>query len=294
MTGFGAATASSSIGEVSVEVKSLNNRFLDANIKLPRELTSAELQLRDEIKRHLRRGKVDMFVRWIAAPGAQALYEINKPVLQHYARQLEDALHSIGGSEVRMDLNALLGLPGVVTPTAAAAEQDELLTTALQAAVKALENLDAARVREAQHLTAAIDEHLGAIEDLRDKIAQAKDELLEEYRRRVRERIETLAKSADINMDPARLETELLLHADKSEITEELVRLGAHLQTFRQTLASPPKNEPVGKPLDFLVQELLREANTIGNKARGVAVAQYVVQMKTEIEKIREQVQNLE
>lgn len=295
MTGFGSATTSSSeIGEVTVEVKSLNNRFLDVNMKLPRELSSAEIQVREEVKRHLRRGKVDMYVRWTAAQGAQALYEINKPLLQHYALQLEEALHSIGGGEGRIDLNALLALPGVVVPTASAIEGGALLSTAMAAVSGALQALNDSRFHEGQQLVSAISGHLDVLEQLREQVATAKDQLLDDYRSRVRERMEALAKATDVTIDPNRLETELVLYADKSEITEELVRLTAHLKTFRKTLAAPPAAEPVGKSLDFLVQELLREANTIGNKARGVAVAQLIVQMKSEIEKIREQVQNLE
>ncbi|MGI8906253.1 MAG: YicC/YloC family endoribonuclease [Candidatus Sumerlaeaceae bacterium] len=294
MTGFGAGHATTDLGEISVEIKSLNNRFLDVNVKFPRELASAELQLREAVKQRVRRGKVDLYVKWAAAPGAQALYEINKPLMQHYARQLEEALHSLGGNETRLDIGALLALPGVVGPTAAAAEDGVLLKTALVALTDALDALEQSRVREGGQLVDAICGHLDVLERLRAEISAAKDELLEEYRKRLRERMEHLTKAVDVALDPARLETELLFYADKSDITEELVRLEAHLKTFRTTLEDSRTAEAVGKPLDFLVQELLREANTIGNKARGVAVAQLVVKMKSEIEKIREQVQNLE
>jgi uncharacterized protein (TIGR00255 family) len=295
MTGFGTGRATSDLGEVTVEVKSLNNRFLDLNIKLPRELHVVEMQLRDLVKRRIRRGKVDLFLRWTAAPGAQPLYEINQTLLLHYARQTADVLQQLNAENKPAvpEIAGLLGLPGVVAPSSAASEDGAMVQLATQALEQALSGLETFRAHEGEQLVAAIHAHLDVLEQLRSEIETQKDSLLEDYRTRLKERLEHLMRASDATLDPARLEAELILHADRSEITEELVRLDAHFKSFRKTLASK-SNEPVGKPLDFLVQELLREANTIGNKARGVAVAQLVVQMKTEIEKIREQVQNLE
>ncbi len=291
MTGFGSAAQSCPQGEVGVEIKSLNNRFLDLNLKLPRELYFAEPRLREEIKKRLRRGKVDVFVRWTPAPDSQPLYHINAPLLRQYAAQVQEAL---GSTSVPIDAGALLALPGVVTPTQADAENGPLGQAAVEALAKAVAVLERVRAEEGEELAGAIAGHLEAMDAHRREVEQVKDTLLDDYRRRLNERIEVLGKTLDATLDPVRVETEIMFFADKSDITEELVRLDAHLKSFRKMLDGSGTGEPVGKNMDFLVQELLRETNTIGNKARGVAVAQRIVLMKSEIEKVREQVQNLE
>jgi uncharacterized protein (TIGR00255 family) len=295
MTGFGSTVVSDpALGEISVEIRSLNNRFLDFSVRLPRELNSAEARLRDEVKKRLRRGKVDMFVRYVPAAGAQVLYDINAHALQHYARQLADAAPMLpGGASAGLDMNALLQLPGVVTPGAVVSEDGPLVQLLLTAVSQVLDLLEQARKTEGNALARAISGHLDKLSVIRGEIEQVKDELLEHYRQRLKDRMEVLGNTFEVAMDPARIETEIMLYADKSDITEELVRLDAHFVSFRKLLEAS-SGEAVGKSMDFLVQELLRETNTIGNKARGVTVASKIVQMKSEIEKIREQVQNLE
>jgi uncharacterized protein (TIGR00255 family) len=142
-------------------------------------------------------------------------------------------------------------------------------------------------------LVEAIEGHLGCLEQYTREVTEVKETLLDEYRNRLKERIEKIQEKVQATVDPARLEMELVLFADKSDITEELVRLQAHFAALHK-LCAPNFLDPIGKSMDFLVQELLREVNTIGNKARGLPVATRVVQMKSQIEKIREQVQNLE
>lgn len=294
MTGFGASSSSSSLGEISVEVKSLNNRFLDVSVRSPRELFSTELKIRDLVKRMLRRGKVDVYVRFTPAAGAEALFEIDRNLLRHYADSLTAALKdSESFSGVKPDPTALLQLPGVVNPTPAARDDGPLSELVLHTLGKALEALDQSRRAEGAELGAVMSNHLDNLLKHRADVESVKDELLQEYRTRLKERIEVLGKTLEATLDPVRVETEIMFYADKSDITEELVRLDAHLKAFAKMLESD-SGEPVGKPMDFLVQELLRETNTIGNKARGVAVASRIVQMKSEIEKVREQVQNLE
>jgi len=294
MTGFGTATRrDTALGEISVEVRSLNNRFLDFNVRLPRELSSLESTLRDLVKKRFRRGKVDMFVRYVPAPEAQPLSTINRHALQHYAQQVSDALGQVPGAADRLDLAALLSLPGVVTSSDSAAEDGPLVTLAYKAVEEALVKMEQARYCEGEAMQAALQDHLERLGQLRSEIERAKDELLAEYRTRLKDRMEVLGKTLDVALEPARIETEIMLYADKSDITEELVRLDAHLVSFAKMIENPD-GEPAGKSMDFLVQELLRETNTIGNKARGVSVASSIIQMKSEIEKIREQVQNLE
>ena len=290
MTGFGSVVRNDvALGEVSIDVRSVNNRFLDFSVRLPREFNAMEPRIREDVKKRLRRGKVDMYVRYVPAPDAQALYNINAAALRHYSTQVSDAF----GDGSTADLGALLQLPGVVNPAPAASEDGplvQLVSEAVQAALDALENV---RAVEGNALVAAIAEHLDVMQNLRAEVEQEKDELLADYRNRLKERIEVLGKTLEATLDPIRVETEIMFFADKSDITEELVRLDAHIKSFRKMMERDT-GEPVGKSMDFLVQELLRETNTIGNKARGVSVASKIVAMKSEIEKIREQVQNLE
>jgi uncharacterized protein (TIGR00255 family) len=291
MTGYGSAVASSELGEFAAEVRSLNNRFLDLNIRLPREFGFLEMALRDEVKKRIRRGKVDLFLRWTSAEGAPALYEINRPLMRHYATELREALGLAEGSS--LDSAALLQLPGAVNPTRTAMDDDALLKAAVPAVQGALDAIDRTRLAEGAALVAAIGGLLDEIAVLRDEVAARKDELTEEYRLRLRERVATIEKQLGTPLDAVRIETEVLLYAERSDITEELVRLETHIKAFRKLCANSSA-DAVGKGMDFLVQELLREANTIGNKARGLEIATRVVRMKGEIEKIREQVQNIE
>ncbi len=291
MTGFGSALASSPAGEFAVEIKAVNNRFLDQNVRLPRELNFLEPAIRDEVKARVRRGKLDLFVRWSPAAGAAPLAEVNGPLLRHYATQIREALGLATSAPV--DIAALLQLPGTVISTSAAGDDEALVEAALQPVRAALEALDETRRREGAKLAAAILEVVDGIERMCAEVESLKDTLVEETRVRIRERLDQIEKNTGVVLEPGRLEAEVILFADKADITEEVVRLAAHVGAMRR-LCGGSQTEGVGKTMDFLVQELLREVNTIGNKARGLEISQRVVRMKSEIEKIREQVQNIE
>lgn len=291
MTGFGAALSSTPHGEFAVEIKTVNNRFLDQNVRVPRELNFLEMQVREVVKAGIRRGKADVFIRWTAPAGAAPLYEVNGALLRHYADGVRAALGLPAHAPV--DAGALLQLPGTVSPTAAVTDDGALALAAQDAVRQALDALDATRRAEGAKLAEAIVGTLDTVEALCAEIAELKDTLVAEVASRLRERMDQITKTAGVQPDPGRAEQEVLVFADKCDITEELVRLDAHIGSFRK-LCSGRADEGVGKAMDFLVQELLREANTIGNKARGLEVANRVVRMKGEIEKIREQVQNIE
>jgi uncharacterized protein (TIGR00255 family) len=290
MTGYGTATVAHELGEFTAEVKSLNARFLDVSVRTPKELAFAEMAVREEVKRHVRRGKVDVSVRWVPAPGAVPAAAINGHLLKHYL----DALYDAVGPEVAAAASpALLGLPGVVTNTSLPPDGGRLQAAALDAVGAALRALDESRCAEGAAHAAAILAHVEVLEHFRLEVALARNAAMEEHAARLRARIEDLTRNLALQADPARLEMEIALMADKCDITEELVRLDAHLAAFRAQ-CDPANPEPVGKTLDFLTQEIQREVTTIGNKARGVPAARRVLDMKGEIEKIREQVQNLE
>ena len=295
MTGFGAGTATTPAGDIAVEVRSVNNRFLDFSVRLPHELAACEAALRDEARRRLRRGKVEMTVRFSpsAADGAAPPGRIDGPLLRAYARAVAEALAGIDGMPPP-DTGALLALPGVVTTQRVGADADGALARATLAAARAaLDALDAARATEGAALAAAIAESLATLETLRDDAAAAKDRLMAEHEARLLARVQQLRAKVDPTLDPGRVAAELALVADRCDITEELVRLEAHLAACRKTL-TPENPEPAGKPVDFLAQELLREANTLGGKARSVEAGAAMLAMKAEIEKIKEQVANLE
>jgi uncharacterized protein (TIGR00255 family) len=298
MTGYGSASHSTTLGEFSAEVKSLNNRFLDLTIKLPRELAFAEPEARELLKNRLNRGKIDLYVRWSPAPGTSPLYEINEQMLREYARQAHSALGSISGEStngtaIQFELGALLALPGVVNPARVATTDSGLAEAVRAVAKEALDVLENTRRAEGSALADAIRRHLDDILQMKTEVEQRKSELVEEFRQKLSERIEALLKNSSGTIEPGRLEAEVAILADKADITEELVRLDTHLVAMRKLL-DENGTRPVGKSMDFLVQEIVRETNTIGNKARSAAVASTVVRMKSEAEKIREQVQNIE
>ncbi|MCX7718726.1 MAG: YicC family protein [Candidatus Sumerlaeaceae bacterium] len=290
MTGYGTATVTHELGEFTAEVKSLNGRFLDVTVRMPKELAFAEMAVREEVKRRVRRGKVDVYLRWVPAPGAVPAAAINAHLLKHYLDSLYDAV----GPEVAAAASpALLALPGVVANASPPPDGTRLQAAALDAVGAALRVLDESRAAEGAAHAAAILAHIEVLEHFRLEVALARNAAMDEQAARLRARVEELTRSLALQADPGRLEMEIALMADRCDITEELVRLDAHLAAFRAQ-CDPANPEPVGKTLDFLTQELQREVTTIGNKARGVPAAKRVVDMKAEIEKIREQVQNLE
>lgn len=288
MTGYGSAVVHTDAGEFSADLKTVNNRFLDVAMRLPRELGFAEAALREVLRRRIRRGKAELSVRWTPPPGAPPLYEIDKALLAFYRAQVEEAL---GGSAV--DAGALLALPGVVNAAAHPADEERIIAGLVAATQAAADRLDAARIAEGAHLVEDLLARADTLASESDAMEAVRDELFAEYATRLRERMAQIAQAAGVETDASRAEQEVLLFADRSDITEELVRFRGHLDALRG-LCRNGGGDGAGKTLDFLTQELLREANTMGNKARWLEAARRVVTMKNEIEKIREQAQNLE
>ncbi len=291
MTGYGAATKASEYGEFFAEIRSVNNRYLDLNLRLPRELGFLEPPVRDYLRNHVRRGKVDLFLRWTPAPSAPPPCEINLALLRHFTEELRPLLEA--HPQVSLDLGALMALPGVVNPTVLAAESQALGKAALEAVRAAFAVFDQARRTEGAALANAVRAHLAEVERCVTQIEQLKTEIDAAIRERLAERIRELAATAGVAPEPGRLEMELALAADKADVTEELVRLRAHLAAFKKALENSGP-EPVGKTFDFVLQELHREITTLGTKARHAAISPAIVAAKNELEKIREQVQNIE
>ena len=296
MTGFGSASRdAAAVGlegvVVEVEARSVNHRHLDLRIRLPKRMGDRETALKQRVQGRLGRGKVDVTVNLVLG-GATTQLEIDETVAAQYV----DAARALGdrhGLDANLDASTLLALPGVTRVLEAELDPDRIgpvLDAAFDAALDALVEM---RTREGQALAAELESRLGTVDALAQAFEVRADEVLAVARQRLEKRAEQIKRDVGM-LDEARLHQEIVIAADRLDITEELVRLRSHVAQFREILAGGGSGEPVGRRLDFLLQELGREANTVGSKANDAPLAQDVVALKTELERIREQVQNVE
>jgi uncharacterized protein (TIGR00255 family) len=292
MTGFGRSEVTTPLGVFCVEIKAVNHRFLDARVHLPREFSALEIPMLKTVKDRVGRGKLEVLVRWTPAGGTAFLQRFNRPALEVYQRDLREMAQSLGHAD-GPSFEFLLGLPGVAEKEFSLFDSPELLEQAQQALNEALDELLAERLREGRALVLEFLERLDALERLRLRVEERQPEVTEAYRARLDKRAEEWAKMASVELDKIRLETEVLMFAERADVREELVRLNTHLAAFRQML-DLEDDKSQGRQMEFLCQELLREANTIASKARDTAIISSVLEMKNEIEKIREQIMNIE
>jgi uncharacterized protein (TIGR00255 family) len=286
MTGFGAAEGEVGGALVAVEVRSVNHRYFNPSIKLPSEFTRWEGDVRDALRRGVSRGHVTLVAR--VAREEQTEGRIDEARFAAYVQQLR-ALQERYGLEPTLDVGTVLRLPDVLASSddgvqGSAPELVDIVSRAVAA-------LDAMRVAEGARLAAYVEERLDAIAQAVNRIAARAPERLIEQRDRLRLAVQELA--GGIAIDDQRLAQEIALLADRLDVSEEISRFGAHLDAFRTTLRNAPA-DGVGKRLGFLLQELLREANTTGSKANDSTILQDVLGIKEELERIREQVENLE
>jgi uncharacterized protein (TIGR00255 family) len=290
MTGFGRASFLVADVAHEVEVRSVNHRYLDARVRLPRLLAAFEADVRARIQARFARGKLDLGVTAAAAAPSPRL-EIDLAVARDYMRAAR-AL-AADGVPSRIDAGTLLSLPGVSRFAEAAVPVEALREALLRATDDALDGLEAMRRAEG----AAIERDLlarAAEVDLRaQRLAARAGEVQAAARERLRRRAEQLRQETGLG-DDARLHQELVLAADRLDVTEELVRLRSHVEQLRRIAAEGDSGKPVGRRLDFLLQEFAREANTIGSKGSDAPIAHEIVELKAEIERMREQVQNIE
>jgi len=292
MTGFGSATLKHPLGQLTVEIKTYNSRYLDFNFRVPGVLSFVEPRLRDYLKTEIRRGKVDIWIGWEQRSSTLASVQINTDAIQSLYRQLA-ALKKRLKIRQEIPLVSLLQLPGSVTHATPHIDKEYLWEAIKTATRKVLRQLQAMRKAEGKALAGDISHRVRLLEQTQKTLWARKNEIIEKYRRHLTDRLAKITPPSGVALVSERLEAEVLLYADKSDITEELVRLKSHLDAMRKLLQSKSR-DPIGKRLEFLSQELLREANTIGAKARDTTVAPLTLTMKSEIEKIREQLQNLE
>ncbi|MCE5235914.1 MAG: YicC/YloC family endoribonuclease [Clostridiaceae bacterium] len=289
MTGFGRASAVEDGREFTVELKSVNHRYLDLNFRMPRHIGFVEDTLRKAITDALSRGHVEVYVNYRNLRSDARRVEIDAALLGEYLRAAREAAKEY---ELKDDigLSRALGLQDVTDIVEAEEDRDAVNAVALTAVGKALEELKKMRALEGGRLADDLIARAKTLSEIGGKIALRAPTVVEEYRVKLTERIEALLNGT-IEVDRARLATEVALFADKASIDEELVRLKSHLAQTELLLNS---GEPAGRKLDFIVQELNREFNTIGSKANDAEIVRLVVSGKAEIEKIREQVQNIE
>ena len=287
MTGFGQAAGSTEAAAVSVEIKTVNGRYLDINLRLPKELASVEPDLRKELQRSLGRGRVDVFVNLTLK--ATDRYELNQSLVQNYMTIADDvrALGVTGSLEV----TTLLPLPGVVVSRQMDVDSEGVLETLHTVFCQALDRLIALREKEGEELRKDLKKRIEKIGRLVESIEGKTDEINSHYRQKLESRLQELAKSEQI--DHNRLSQEVVYYLERSDITEEITRLRSHLGLFLESLAVP-EGEVVGRRLDFICQEISREINTVLSKSPLADISEPALEGKTEADKIREQVQNVE
>ena len=285
MTGFGRGEAVLTNRKITVEIRSLNSKQLDMNVRVPSLYRQSEYEIRDTVAKALGRGKVDVTVS-VENTSVQTSAHINKDVFREYLRQMNDALN-YSGIDAGYDamLPALMRMPDVVSTETAAVGDDEL--AALRGAVAdAVTAIDAFRTQEGAILIADLLKRVGRIEEYKQQVVPFEKARTDAIRSRIREHLAQLAAEVDSN----RLEQEMIFYIEKLDITEEKVRLTNHCRYFREVAA---EEEGAGRKLGFIAQEMGREINTMGSKANDSDIQILVVKMKDELEKIKEQVLNI-
>ncbi|MBM6900101.1 YicC family protein [Gemmiger formicilis] len=288
MTGYGRAGALLHGRDIKVELRSVNARFFEYSSRIPRSCAFLEDKLKKQVASKVSRGKVELNLSIQTVTAADTVVTVNWQLAQGYRAALNAMSERM---DLKNDVTAgmLARFPDVLTQTAAPTDEEELWQDVQSVAEQAVEAFVAMRATEGEKLKEDVENRLNVIEQLVAQIEQNSAGRVQAYSDKLYARLQELL--ADRNIDEARLVTEAAIFADKTAIDEETVRLHSHVAQYREILAL---NEPIGRKLDFLTQELNRESNTIGSKCQDVAITRLVVELKSEIEKIREQIQNIE
>ncbi len=289
MTGFGMGEYKDDKYNISVECKTINHKYLDVNPRLPRKVSFLEDRLRQLVKDYISRGRVDMFIKFdtVISSGAKLVYD------EDLAKQYFEILKRIkDGFDLKQEINPveISKFPEVVSVTEAEDDEEILWNALREASEKALISLSNMRKEEGTKLEKDIIERANLLEKYIDDVERFSDTVVEDYRVRLSQRIGEILENPAL-VDEARLAQEVAIYADKSSITEEIVRFRSHINQLRNTIVN---DDSIGRKLDFLIQEMNREVNTIGSKSSAIDITNLVIQIKAELEKIREQVQNIE
>lgn len=288
MTGYGRRQLTLDGREITVEIKTVNHRFLDVSMRLPRTLSFAEEAVRKQLGRHLRRGHADVTVSYVNLRTDARIVRVDEGLAAQYQQAIKTLGKVLDGTGDIDPAAFIASQPDVLTVTVAEEDQAAVLQLLEQAVGEALEQLCDMRDKEGENLRKDLAFHLDAAADLREKILTRAPSVVEDYRARLQQKLSQMITDA---VEPQRLAQEVAIMADRCAIDEELSRLDSHIGQMRKYFNTQGE---IGKKMDFLIQEMNREANTIGSKASDAAIAQWVVDLKSEIEKMREQVQNVE
>ncbi len=288
MTGYGRAKEMRNNRDITVEVRSVNNRYLDCTVKMPRIYTFAEDAIKTRVQKAISRGKVDVFVSVDSSAADTAVVTLNKSLVEGYLAALKELKEGYG-LEGDVSAAAIARFPDVMTVTKADEDVETVTEDICAVLDQALEAYNTMRAAEGVKLAEDINSRLDTIESLTAKVEERSPKTVAEYRQKLLGRMQEVLQSTTI--DESRILMEAAIYADKVAVDEETVRLRSHLSQLRGMLKS---NDPMGRKMDFLIQEVNRESNTVGSKCNDVEIATVVVNLKAEVEKIREQVQNIE
>ena len=288
MTGFGRCEIAENSRKITVEMKSVNHRYLDVNLKMPKSLNFFESAIRSELKNYIIRGKVDVFISYEDLSEHTSTVRYHKEVAEEYFRYLKQMAEDFGlDNDIRV--SSLSKYPDVFTMEEAGVDEEELWKEIQKAVDGAAGMFVETRITEGEHLRDDLLEKLEGMLKLVSFISERSPQILEEYRNRLEEKVKELL--GDATVDESRLLTEVTLFADKVCVDEVVVRLKSHIETTKNTLL---EGGSIGRKLDFIAQEMNREANTILSKANDLEISNCAIELKTEIEKVREQIQNIE
>ncbi len=289
MTGFGRAECQDGDYSYKAEIRSVNNRFIEINTRLPKAFLDMELPLKKLIKSHCARGSINITISLYNSNGNSGEWEIkaNLPLASQYVEAVKEIQTSLG-LEGKLSIDSVIGLRDIlkVEPVAIDPAKESLL---LNMAESALTSLQKMREEEWQHLQKDLSERIDSIEKHAEQIEKRQPKVIQDYKARLKEKIKLL--NDGIEIDESRLAQETAIMADRCDITEEITRLGSHLNQFRNLFDS---SEPIGRKLEFITQEINREVNTMGSKSSDTQLANLVIEIKRTLEKIREQLQNIE
>jgi uncharacterized protein (TIGR00255 family) len=286
MTGFGQGSAEGDSFRVRIDIRSVNNRFLDIHMRLPQELASLEVTLKKQVQGALKRGRIDVTIA--VDQTKEAIFTINRPLVTGYISALGELKEF--GIEGDPSLEMIAKLPGAISATQESGKLDETLASGIVEAVsQALVSLTEMRVIEGQQLAVELNSRLDIIEKQLPAIEAEAARLPGIYREKLQKRLQEL--TSGVQLDEGRLAQEAIILADRSDISEEITRLKSHIAQMRDVVRA---DEEVGKRLDFILQEMNREANTILSKSGDLTISDAAIIIKTEVEKLREQAQNVE
>lgn len=289
MTGYGRGEAENEIHSIKVEIKAVNHRYNDISVRMPRHISYLEEKIKKMVKEQISRGKVDLYINLDYISESSTKIKVNIPLAKSYKFAFEELANELGLMD-SVDLNDILNMSDVIEKEKIEVDEDLIWDLMKKALDMALTDIVTMKEAEGQALKLDMKERLKLIENTVIDIEKRSPLVVKEYKEKLTQRIEALLEE-NMEVDEEKIAQEVVFFADKSNIDEELVRLKSHISQFLNILK---ESEAIGRKLDFLIQEMNREINTIGSKANDMDISQDVVELKSEIEKIREQVQNLE